>query len=102
MPPNLPANGLNIRRKPATSHHTRIKITIRTARLAEWHLHVNPQLSHHPKTLAHPRPKPRQKRALPCVNEPKIKNESRYCSWAEISPTFLSWARPAFRRSLSM
>src|SRR5260370_12329650 len=56
MPSNLPANRLHIRRKPATSHYPRMKITIRTLRLTERHLNVNPQLLHHPKTLAHPYP----------------------------------------------
>src|SRR5260370_39131849 len=58
MLPNLPANRLHIRRKPAASHHSSMKITIRTLRLAERHLHVNPELPHHPKTLAHPRLNP--------------------------------------------
>src|SRR5467141_3378785 len=58
MSPNLSANRLHIRRKSATSHHPRMKITIGTLRLAERHLHVNPNLPHHPKTLAHPAPNP--------------------------------------------
>src|SRR5260370_653910 len=55
---NLPTDRLHIRRKPAASHHSRMKITIRTLRLAERHLHVNPNVPHHPKTLAHARPNP--------------------------------------------
>src|SRR6267143_5828346 len=58
MLPNLPANRLHIRRKSATSHHAGMKITIGTLRLAERHLHVNPNLPHYPKTLAHPASNP--------------------------------------------
>src|SRR5258705_6315631 len=65
MLPNLPANRLHIRRKLATSHHSRMKIAIGTLRLAERHLHVNPELPHHPKTLAHPGPIP-----LPHLDRP--------------------------------
>src|SRR6266702_2166587 len=56
MSMNLPANCLHIRRKPATRHHSGMKITIGTLRLAERYLHVNPELTHHSKTLAHPCP----------------------------------------------
>src|SRR5712692_8840515 len=56
MPPNLPTNRLNIRRKPAASHHARMKITISTLRLTERHLHVNPELPHHPKNSSTPPP----------------------------------------------
>src|SRR5256885_15898124 len=56
MLPNLPANRLNIRRKPAAGHHSCMKITVGTLRLAERHLHVNPKLPHRTKTLAHPCP----------------------------------------------
>src|SRR5713226_4630900 len=55
MLPNLPANRRHIRRKPPTGHHPRMKIAIRTLRLTKRHLHVNPQLPHNPKTLAHRR-----------------------------------------------
>src|SRR5258708_35443106 len=58
MPPNLPTTRLHIRRKPATSHHSRMKIAIRALRLAERHLYVNSELPHNPKTLAHPARKP--------------------------------------------
>src|SRR6266403_3412781 len=58
MPPNLPANRLHIRRKSRRRHHSRMKIAISTPRLTERHLHVNPNLLHHPKTLAHPRLNP--------------------------------------------
>src|SRR5437660_3045188 len=58
MPAYLLANCLHIRSKPAASHHSGMKITIRTLRLAERHLYVNPELPHNPKTLAHPARKP--------------------------------------------
>src|SRR6266403_5495325 len=54
MLPNLPANRLHVWRKSAAGHYSRMKIAIRTLRLAERHLHVNPKLPHCTKTLAHP------------------------------------------------
>ena len=53
MPPNLPAQGLHIRRKPFLRHHPRMKIAIGALRLAEGHLHVDSKPSHGTKTLAH-------------------------------------------------
>src|SRR6267142_1853429 len=58
MPSNLTANRLRVRRKPRRRHHSRMKIAIRTLRLTKRHLNVNPELSHRPKTLAHPYPNP--------------------------------------------
>src|SRR2546426_1758306 len=54
---NFSAHRLNIGPKPAARHQSCMKITIRTLRLAERHLHVNPEFLHRPKTLAHPHPK---------------------------------------------
>src|SRR5437660_978583 len=58
MLPYLPANRFYIWRKTAAGHYSRVKITVGTLRLAERHLHVNPELPHRRKTLAHPRLNP--------------------------------------------
>src|SRR5260370_17078585 len=56
MPSYLPANRLNIRRKPTPRHHPGMKITIRPPPLAHRHLHVNPHLPPLPTTPPPPPP----------------------------------------------
>src|SRR5260370_405356 len=71
MLPNLPANHLHIRRKPATAHYSRMKVAVGALRLAERHLHVDSELLHHPKTLAHTRCKTLNQRTLSLVSDAK-------------------------------
>src|SRR5262249_35203709 len=50
---NLLTHSLHVRGKPVLRHHSRMKIAVSTLRLAERHLHVNSELFHYAKTLAH-------------------------------------------------
>src|SRR5712672_1479835 len=52
MASNLPANAINIRRKPRRRHHPRMEVAISTLRLTKRHLHINPKSIHSQQTLA--------------------------------------------------
>src|SRR5208282_6193249 len=52
--PNLATHCLYIRRKPRRRHHSRMKIAIRTLRLAKRNLNVNPQPRTHLKNSTTP------------------------------------------------
>src|SRR6266436_7273942 len=99
---NFPANRLNVRCEPPRRDHSRMKITIRTLRLAERHLHVNPELTHRPKTLAQRPRNPGTQPRIPLTDRPStgimflVKIAQFMCGRCLAAFFFLGAPLPAF------